>query len=197
MNKRIAIYGLNANPPGNHHVAIVKALTLKFDLVYVVPSGGRPDKSDTECVKSVHRGMMSALAFCGIPKVIVDFSDVNNGTFTPTVNLGSRYEGDGEGEVRIVVGADIVKGGWKGESQIEMEWKEGEWIWEEANLTIIKRPDYDLSDGDLPPNGEVIEMELSGSSTEIRRMIGEGKTTGVGVPASVMDYMVEWGLYRV
>lgn len=195
LKKRIAVFGSSMNPPGNHHVKIVSVLTEIFDIVKVVPCGIRPDKKSTGYIDSLHRRIMSELAFDEIIGVGVelDLFDIDSGSFTRTVDLISRYED--EGEVWIIVGGDIVLGGGMYKSEIHKVWKDGARLWEEVNFVVICRPGYVLDEKDFPPKSEIITLELDGSSSKIRSKIESGQMEGILVPAKVLDYILEHKLY--
>ncbi len=193
---RVALFGLSANPPGVHHVDIVRMLAKAFDAVRVIPCGPRPatDKPTTNDVGPVHRAALSELAFRDIPHVTVDTSDLENDTFTRTHDLVQYYRH--EGEVSVVVGADLVEGGRTGASKIEREWAHGRELWNTAHFAIIARQGYELDEKDMPPHARLFIPEIFGASTGIRERVFEHKPIdGLVVPA-VRDYIERHGLYR-
>jgi NAD kinase len=192
MKKRIVVYGGSFNPPGSHHRAMVESLARRFDEVVVVPCGGRDDKPSVGAVDTLHRAIMTDLAFRGIPGVRVDRFDLENDRFTRTYEFDRRYSG--EGEVWHAFGSDLLVGGGRGESQLHA-WEEGPRLWNEGRFAVMKREGFPLDPGDHPPRHEVVDTPLGGSSTEIRnRAIGQRPFGDLVVPA-VGDHIGRYGLY--
>ncbi len=194
MPKRIAIFGGSFNPPGLHHRALAERLAREFDEVRVIPCGPRPDKPVTGSIPPVYRAALSDLTFGEIPKVGVDLFDLEQATFTRNYKLQLIYES--LGEIWHVVGADLVQGGSKGESLIQKTWKHGEKLWSEVSFAVMTRPGYELDPADLPPKSRVIEIEVDGSSTEIRERLGRGEEIDGLLMPRAQDYIERYGLYR-
>jgi nicotinate (nicotinamide) nucleotide adenylyltransferase len=195
--KRIAVFGLSANPPGENHRSIVMALSRKYDKVIVVPCGPRPDKETTNDIPSLDRAVMTDMTFGDIPKVEIDLADLEQSVFTRTHVLLDRYAE--QGEIFLVVGSDLIQGGQGGKSIIQCEWEDGDRLWREANFTVIARSGYPFHLKDLPPHTDESFSQkeaLSGSSTEIRRKIFEHKPFKELVTPRVYDYILRRGLYR-
>lgn len=192
--KSIALFGGSFNPPGNHHAAIASRLAEMFDEVRVIPCGPRPDKPVTGSVPPVYRATLADIVFGGLPKVVVDLSDLEQETFTRSHGLQSRFER--EGEVWHVVGADLVAGGARGQSQIQTSWEHGEKLWQNANFAVLRRPDFPMSDADLPPHSRVVDLVVEGASTLIREMISRGEDVSSMLHAHALAYIERYGLYR-
>jgi NAD+ kinase len=195
--KRIAVFGLSANPPGENHRSIVMALSRRYDKVIVVPCGPRPDKETTNDIPSLDRAVMTDMTFMDIPKVEIDLADLEQSVFTRTHVLLDRYTD--QGEIFLVVGSDLIQGGKDGNSLIQQEWEDGDRLWREANFTVIVRSGYPFDLKDLPPHTDENfgqKVALSGSSTEIRRKIFEHKPFKELVEPRVYDYILRRGLYR-
>jgi len=123
MQKRIVIFGGSFNPPGTHHVKMITPLLVAFDEVIVVPCGDRPDKPTTGAVSAADRAAMAHLAFGNIAtKVRVDDFDLTGGTFMRTIDLQARYAH--LGEIWHVIGTDLIRGGAKGNADIQNIWRE-------------------------------------------------------------------------
>lgn len=194
--KRVVIFGTSANPFGTHHEPMLRALAERpeFDQVIVLPCGPRDDgKETTNDVAPIHRAVMTDLACRGIPKVEVDLSDLERNHFTRTVDLDARFRADGI-EPWHLVGADLVKGGAFGNSQIH-RWKEGVRAWRDLNFVVATRPGYPLSERDMPPHRIEIDGTVEGSSTNIRqRIFNHQSITGLVRPV-VEEYIKRHGLY--
>jgi nicotinic acid mononucleotide adenylyltransferase len=196
MAKKIALFGGSFNPPGMHHLNIVYSLMDWFDVVYVVPCGDdRPDKSAVGSVSSEYRRAMAFLAFDGISqRVIVDDSDLVHRAYTRTYELQARYAR--EGEVWHAVGADIVRGGARGRSQIHEIWMRGAVLWRAFNFAVFSRAGYPIDKADLPPKHMHFPGQLSGASSDIRTMIAQGKPIDGLVPRQVEVFIRMNKLYQ-
>jgi nicotinate (nicotinamide) nucleotide adenylyltransferase len=174
--RRFAVFGGSFNPPGIHHLHIGERLADLFDQVVVVPCGMRTDKMATNFVLPDLRGQMVALTFFNQASIIIDPIDLyNSDKFLKQFELDQHYkERFPEAEIWHVVGADLVKGGSLGESEIQRYWAHGEEVWQDLNFIVITRPGHPITQADLPPHHQLIEMEIDGSSTEIRQRILNG-----------------------
>lgn len=191
---RIAIFGGSFNPPGLHHRAIVERLAREFDEVRVIPCGPRPDKAVTGVIPPVYRAALADLAFGDLPKVVVDLFDLEQATFTRNHGLQTRFAP--LGEIWHVVGADLVKGGATGESAIQKTWQKGVELWQSANFAVLTRPGYPMDKADLPPRSLCIDLDVPGSSSEIREKLGRGEPVNDLVPGRALEYLERYGLYR-
>lgn len=194
MPPRIAVFGGSFNPPGLHHLRIAEALGTRFDQVVVVPCGPRDDKSATNLLPPIYRAVMADLAFTGLPNVEVDLFDLEQERYTRTCDLDLRYSL--RGEVWHVVGVDLIKGGGKGKSEIQRSWMHGTELWQGARFVVFTRPGHVFDPADLPPNHELIELEVPGSSSEIRQLISHGDSVASLVTTKVLAYIERYGLYR-
>lgn len=194
MPDRIALFGGSFNPPGLHHRAIADALRARFDRVIVMPCGPRPDKSATNLLPPIYRASLTEMTFAEMPRVEVELSDLEQEEFTRTHVLDSRLRA--EGEVWHVVGVDLIKGGASGASEIQRTWERGEWLWNEARFAVITRPGHKFKKADLPPNHEVLELEVPGASTEIRSRLARDEDVSTLVTPRALAYIRRYGLYR-
>jgi NAD kinase len=194
MSKRTAIFGGSFNPPGRHHRAIAARLASMFDEVRVIPCGPRPDKPVTGSIPAVYRAALADLTFGPVPGVVVDLFDLEQATFTTNIRLQKRF--GAESDVWHVVGADLVAGGAKGESQIQRTWERGEELWQSASFLVMTRPGHAIESGDLPPKSEVMEIEEPGSSTAIRDAVSRGEANAEMLATRAMAYIERYGLYR-
>jgi nicotinate (nicotinamide) nucleotide adenylyltransferase len=190
----IALFGGSFNPPGRHHRAIAARLAEEFDEVVVIPCGPRPDKPTTTDVPPIHRAVMADLNFRRLPKVRVDLFDLEQSTFTRTVDLEHLYR-DG-GEVWHVVGSDLVQGGGKGQSQIQQEWARGQDVWQSLRFVVVQRPGAPLAKSDLPPHSRLIEIAQLGAASEIRAQVFHRQEVDTLLEPEVAHYIERHGLYR-
>ena len=194
MPHRIALFGGSFNPPGIHHQRIAAALSERFDTVLVVPCGPRGDKSATNLLPPVFRAAMADMAFAGMDKVEIDLFDLEQERFTRSHALGSRYAS--RGEVWHVVGVDLVKGGARGQSEIQRTWEKGTELWQSARFVVLKRPGHRFDPADLPPHHELIELDVPGASSDIRQRIIKGEDVSALVAPHPLAYIERYSLYR-
>ena len=195
---RVVVFGGSFDPPGINHEIIAEKLSEIFDLVLVVPCGIRMDKPSTAMTDPQQRKRIVTLAFQGIPKVELDFYDLNNNVFTPTYLLQERYQKRfPDSEIWFVVGDDLIKRGGSFNSEIQRTWINGKDLWKNLRFVIVsqsgKRPDLT----DLPPLSEMLEFEIIlGRSTTIRNKIAKGESVEGLVNSEVIKYIEEQKLYR-
>jgi len=194
MKKRIVVFGGSFNPPALHHLQMAQTLGQNFDEVVIVPCGLRPDKETVGCVETSHREAMVKSVFGSLPKIRVDFFDINNPVFTRTVGLQKKF--NAEGELWHVVGADLCQHGGIGQSQIQLYWQNGSEIWRELNFAVFYRTGYEISEKDLPPHCRLFKVESSGSSTLVRDLIREEKDFSSLVTKEAKEYIDLHGLYK-
>lgn len=194
MPKRTAIFGGSFNPPGLHHRAIAEKLAVAFDEVRVIPCGPRPDKPGTNSVPPVYRAALADLTFSGIPRVVVDLFDLEQAAFSRNHELQTRFEP--HGEVWHVVGADLVSGGARGQSAIQLGWEKGAWLWGHACFAVLTRPGFALDPADLPPRARVFELAEAGSSTLIREKLMHGADVSGLLTPRAHAYIQRYGLHR-
>ncbi len=206
MPKRVAIYGGSFNPPAHHRGVVERvmqpACRPRIDELVVVPCGPRPDKLKNDDTDPAHRAAMCDIAFRGLKNVRLDLFDLENNVFTRQLELQERYAADGT-EVWHVVGADLVKGGAKGESDIQKKWTRGAEVWENLNFIVVRREGYPLDDADLPPRCEIVGVQdgdgvdrVSGASSKIRLMIYDREPYKHLVSSEIHDYIERYNLYR-
>lgn len=194
MPRRIALFGGSFNPPGTHHRRAAEILARDFDEVRVLPCGPRPDKATTNSVPPVFRATLTDLTFGGMRRVVVDLSDLEQDRFTTNWDLQKRLERDGE--VWHVVGADLITGGAQGRSAIQRGWKKGKELWRTARFAVLSRLEHPVQPADLPPRHRVIQLDVPGSSTEIRTRLEHGSSVAGLVTPRAQAYIARYGLHR-
>lgn len=203
---RIGIGGSAANPPQLGHRHMVEGLlgSGRFDEIYWIPSGVRPDKEGF--VEPDHRVAMTLLTFPtdwlwqGKTKFHIKFNDVYGGN-TPTVEVIKKFEREfPEAEITWFTGADSVVPQEKfgGKCEIQAVWIRGEELYNKYNFLVLPRPGYkNPKELILPNNFEVFdEPQLDVTSTEIRRRIRSGEPISGLVTKEVEEYIKRNGLYQ-
>ena len=197
QKKRIVLYGGSLNPPTAAHDAAVRQLKERFDRVVVLPCGIRPDKWETNAVDAAHRANMARIAFADMG-VTLDLSDLERDQFLTTLTLDRLWKGElGDGwEVWHAVGSDLIAGGARGASEIQSSWHEGRWVWENLNFAVFPRPEYPITEADLPPRREMLpDLNRPESSRKARAAFARGQPQLAGVPARIAAYVSRYGLY--
>lgn len=194
MPKRIAIFGGSFNPPGLHHRRLAEKLARHFDEVRIIPCGPRPDKEATNSIPPIFRAALADITFGDLKRVTVDLSDLERDSFTRTCDLEARFASDGE--LWHVIGADLITGGGKGRSPIQRTWKNGRKLWQSARFAVFTRPGCALDPADLPPQHRLIEVEVPGSSTDVRARLGRSESIAEMVTPRALAYIERYGLYR-
>ena len=195
MQRTVAIFGGSFNPPGIHHRLIVEFLLKIYDLVLVIPCGMRPDKTKTNVIDPRNRKIMCEMVFGQMPRVILLTFDLTGGVYTPNHDLQKRLAH--YGELHHIVGADIVKNGAKGESDIQTVWYFGKWCWNNLRFGLLRRSGYNLLPEDCPPRARVFDLDIPGSSSDVRDRRAEDLPISGLVTREVEGYIFENGLYRL
>jgi NAD+ kinase len=194
MTPNIALLGGSFNPPGLHHLEILRALRSQFSHVIVAPSGPRPDKAATNDVSPLHRAFMVDLAFARMDGIEVDLSDLEENSFTSADGWRNRF--GPEKEVSFVVAAPFVAGGANRQSLIHKQWESGPRLWETAHFTVLVNPGDKLNERDLPPRNFVCRINSETFSTHIRLKVFNHESIADLVTPTIADYIRRHGLYR-
>lgn len=194
MSNRIAVFGGSFNPPSLHHRELVTALAKQFDRVIIVPHGPRPDKPATNDVEPIHRAVMNDLAFRGIPNVRLELFDLEALTFTRTDELERMFAS--EGEIWHVVGSDLIQNGSTGESFIHRVFDRGPELWESLRFAVVRRSGFEIFHDDLPPNHEIVDVSVEGSTFAIREQAFRRQSLEGMVTPEVASYIDRYRLYR-
>lgn len=191
---RIAIFGASINPPCLHHRRMVARLAELFDEVVVIPCGPRPDKLSVNDTRLLDRAVMADLSFRGLARVSVELFDLEADVFTRAHRLEQRYRS--RGEVWHVVSGEIIRGGGRGESQIQVHWERGEQMWRELDFALVLYPDEQPDPADLPPRCEVIVADHEGAAADVRRRVFEHQSIDGLVTPAVASYIQRHRLFR-
>lgn len=196
--KRVVIFGFSANPPANHHLAIIQELLRVFGKVIIIPRGTDQNKLSTAVTTHNQRKDMVNLMFSDLSNIEIDFSDLDGNIFTPTWKIDQKYKTKfPDLEIWHVAGGDLIKGGSKGNSEIQKRWQKGPEIWTNLNWATINNPDCPIDPEDLPPKNIIVKIgKLSGRSTTIRNKVAIGQPINDLVPPEVEEYIIKNGLYR-
>ena len=192
-DRRVVVYGGSFNPPTKQHRAIAKALAKRFDRVYIVPCGPRPDKEATNDIPANFRAAMVDKAFAGIQRVEVALFDLEASVFTPLQDLDGRF-GHRE-RVWFVVNERLVQGGATGSSEIQQQWTRGAEMWRELQFVVLQSQGSSLLPDDLPPKAQVLEVQRE-LPAELRGQLFSGHRRDDLLPLNVGEYIQRHRLYR-
>ena len=173
-NKVIAVFGGSFSPPTIAHIKIACEIYNKskeVDEVWMIPCGdGRDDKKiDVECIKRIEMCEIIKKEIANDIPIKIDKTEYENGSFMQTYDLMKKLkEKYNNYKFMFVLGIDVV-------SDI-INWGDGEKFLQEFDFIFTKRPGFDtekiLKSGCmLPKHFEILDMNIDGSSTEIRERI--------------------------
>lgn len=220
LSERIGIYGGTFDPVHNGHIEIARliAQNFKLDQLLFVPASRPPHKHHGTISDAYHRYAMAVLATIDDPRLLVSTIEIEAPdkpyTFQTVERLRELYEK--KAEFFFIMGAD---------SLAELRtWREPEALLAGVSVIVAARPGDEISLSRLPEyiktriedlRGErslhtiwaggpakrtkifltdYVEVDIS--STQIRRMVGEGRSIKGLVPTTVADYIEKYKLYR-
>jgi nicotinate-nucleotide adenylyltransferase len=220
LSERIGIYGGTFDPVHNGHIEIARRVARNFNLdqLLIVPTSRPPHKDHGSISDAYHRYAMAVLATIDDQRLRVSTVELEAPdrpyTYQTVERLREQY-GDGP-RFYFVMGAD---------SFVELDtWREPERLFASVNIVVAARPGVEISLAHLPESVRANIIDLRGrdeeatvdtetrakqpeifltdyveadiSSTEVRRMAGEGRSVEGMVPPRVLDYMEKYELYR-
>lgn len=190
--EKVVIFSGSFNPPGIHHQRIIETVANleMFSEIIIVPCGERADKNFPP---SFHRINMVEMAFSSLPKCSLDLSNLEHNLFTSNYKLEDKYRH--KGDIWHLVGTDLVMNGKNGKSSIQARWERGMYIWGSFNFLIVSRKDFLFSSGDLPPRHILLELNLEGSSSLIKKNIMNCEPVAHLLNSNVFNYIKENNIY--
>jgi nicotinate-nucleotide adenylyltransferase len=192
--RRIGVLGGTFDPIHLGHLAAAsEALhALSLDEVVFVPAGRPWQKKDFSDAED--RFMMTMLAVSAHPRFSASRMELDRRGATYTVDtLEAMREFWGpEAELFFITGADSAAG--------IRTWHDPERLARIADVVAVTRSGTDAralqTDDESLPRVRVLEMPLVDvSGTEVRRRVGAGRPIDFLVPAEVVAYIREHGLY--
>ena len=208
----LGVFGGTFNPVHYGHLRSALELVERLNLeqLRLMPSS-RPPHRETPACSAGHRAAMVELAVAEEPRLACDARELRRPGKSYTIDslIEIRQELEPRRSLCMVLGCDAVLGitGWH-------RWQE---LLDWAHIVVIARPGWRL-----PDTGEVAEWlqhhrlessaslaqqdaggvlveelrPLSISSTEIRELLGKGKSVRYLMPQTVLEYIQAHGLYR-
>jgi len=220
LTERIGIYGGTFDPVHNGHIEIARRVARNFDLdqLLIIPTSRPPHKDHGSISDAYHRYAMAVLATIDDPRLLVSTVELEAPdrpyTFQTVERLREQY-GD-EARFFFIMGAD---------SFAELDtWREPEQLIASVNIIVAARPGVEIDLTHLPERVRANIVDLRGqkdhrqvetesgakqpeifltdyveadiSSTQVRRMVSEGRSVKEMVPSRVVNYIEKYELYR-
>jgi len=195
---RVVIFGGAFDPFHNGHVAVIKLLLRLANIkqVVVVPSGARPDKlSLSGAVDRLNICKLGVAAnFSESTKVSVSDTQVSGVAGFSSIDLARYFKVVyPESELVFVVGSELIKD--------LPNWYKASELKDEVSFIVVKRPGDKTeskldSDWRLEWLPELGDLAIDVSSTELRRRLASGDPCTGLLPAEVVRYCLERGVYR-
>ena len=197
---RTGIFGGTFSPIHAGHIKAAKAFLseLSLDVLYVIPDRIPPHKQITGKDDPWLRLEMVKKAFEGEAKIVV--SDVELRREGKSYTVETLPEFTGNGELFMLIGTDMF---------LSFDrWYRFRDIFEMCTLVLMVRESRESGlRAEIDKKKALYESmgakvcELTAepfpiSSTELRALIASGEDTGEYIPAPVLDFIKEKGLYR-
>jgi nicotinate-nucleotide adenylyltransferase len=189
--RRLGVLGGTFDPIHQGHLVIAtQALTnFELDRIVFVPAGNPWQRSGFSHPED--RFMMTVLATDPFPRFCVSRVELDRRgpTYTADTMRSLRdFYGD-EVEMSFIAGADAAAN--------LHTWKKLDEFAELAHVIAVARPGYPSATMSGPVRVHVLDVGgVDVSGTELRRRVAEGESIDGLVPAEVVAFMAERGLYR-
>jgi nicotinate-nucleotide adenylyltransferase len=187
---RLAIFGGTFDPIHAAHlaVALAAAESCRLDRVLFVPAEHPPHKAGVTHAPYRHRIRMAELACAGEPRFEVSRleQDTSRSYSIDTIEKMKRTMAP-QDELFFIIGADAF-------AEIRT-WHRWEDVARSVRFIVVSRPGgrYDLPPGVRIDRLDSVDMPVS--SSQIRAALAAGQSPA-GVPAPVLAYIRDHGLYR-
>ena len=200
--RRVGLLGGTFDPVHHGHIEVALQARAKAGLerVIFIPAGHPRLKSNEPSASPVQRLEMLSLAVGGVEGFEISDVEVHREGPTKTVEtlreLRSGLEADEE--LVFILGMDVLR-------RFD-EWVKPERVVELASILAVNRPgymdfDWDRFYGENPyAEGRVECLDTTAidvSASVLRGRLAGGESVAGLVPAAVMDYIREKGLYKV
>jgi nicotinate-nucleotide adenylyltransferase len=190
---RIALFGGTFDPIHRGHLAIAKAAADAFGLdeVLFAPAGRQPLKPEGSTAGFEDRIAMTKLACAADGRFVASELDAPrlDGTPNYTVDtLETLRRARPEAELFVLVGMD---------SFLDLpRWHEPERLLKLAEWIVVSRPGFELDKSQTGERVHVLNtVHEDVSATELRERLERGEDCADVLPAGVMEYIREHGLY--
>lgn len=197
---RVGIYGGTFNPPHVGHVRAAEAFAeaIKPEKLLIIPDFLPPHKELAGTVTPAQRLRMCELAFGHITGAQISDMEIKRGGRSYTAHTLEELSAE-DTDLYFLCGTDMI---------LTMDtWYMPEKIFSLATICYIRRESDEMTTGALADKtalykekygAKIIPLDSSVteiSSGDIRKMLKTGDADGL-VPAGVLEYISEEGLYR-
>ena len=197
--KKVGILGGTFNPVHFGHIALAKAAFLQYNLdeVLFMTSGNPPHKKDVNLTPSVKRHKMVSLALEGEEKLIAYDYEVYKQTYSYTAQtLTELRQLHPDWEIYFIIGEDSLRDIFK--------WYKPDVVLKNCILLVYPRDNASSLEELIKNVSSELESDIRPvyaplwdiSSTQIRKLVSEGKKFDEFVPEKVRQYIIENGLYK-
>ena len=191
MGNKVAIYRGSFNPPTRRHRLVAERLCGEFDEVVVAPWHRLPGETVKYDVPPVYRATMIDMAFQGLPKVRIEFFDLEAGEYTPASNVPEKIAF--HEDTWIILSPDMISGGAMADSRVHRA--RDERFWKDQQFVIVRRAGEEIDPSDLPPHHRFLDIEEGVDSEEIRGRIFQKQPIRNWVDPTVEAYIQRRSLY--
>ena len=199
--KKIGICGGTFDPVHLGHLSLTEQVRCNFELdkILFIPSGNPPHKKMKEVTDAPLRYKMVELAIASNPYFEAVALEIERIGYTYTIDtlklLQALYK---NADFYYIIGADVVMD--------LMTWKSFEQVFKLTKFISVLRPGFQKTDYEERIN--YLESQFGASitsfdaplmdisSTNIRKLVEQGKSIKYLVPDSVIDYIYKNGLYK-
>jgi len=193
MSERLGVFGGTFDPVhlGHLRAAEVARETLGLERVLFVPAG-QPPHREAAVATALDRFAMLSLATAAHPAFVLSDLEMQNDRPAYTVDtldaLRTLLPGS---ELFLILGSDAF-------AEIG-SWREPQRLLGLCTVVVVDRPGATTAAGSVPEEARVVRVErptLPFSSSEVRRLLKEGRSVRYVVAERVADYIDKRGLYR-
>lgn len=198
---RVGIYGGAFAPIHIGHVEAAKAFMKQMwlDVLFVVPTGKSPHKKMDTTASDADRVEMCRRAFEGVEGVIVSDIEIRRGDTSYSIETLRSFTDD-DRRLFMLCGTDMML--------TLGEWHDAEEIFRLCYPAYIRREDDRELDAKIIETNTryfetfgkyVIKIDapvIEISSSQLRGMMRRGEDVSAYMPARVLEYIDEKGLYR-
>ncbi len=192
--QKVAVLGGSFDPVTDAHLEIIRALSAKFSRVVVLPCYISPFKQEGCYASGEDRVKMLRKVTADLENVKVSKWEIKRENVSYSVDAVRHYQEKYEGaEIYFVIGSDCLAG--------LPEWKDADYLAQNAVFYLIRRPGYAVSKKVIEPLKALgFRFKSAGvkvsdcSSALVRASVAFGKA-GDYVPAEAAEYVEKHELY--